>query len=245
MDKKGSHVGIVISFVIFITFLVFLYSALQPSIKIGRNKESTLDYLTDKLIEKLSSNLTRASININEEVPLSECIELMGFIEETKMNPPHIIVINEEGESYPSYLSDDGENLYIIREDSSFSFFKIYNSSEFDPTTKDQVTNCKDLDKELPENYEIGSLNSQVYIFEKRIIDLKEKYETEEGYEELKEELKLYSDDFGFSFTYSDGTKTETEQKDLDIEIHAKELTLQYVNEETNILQGRLNVWVW
>ena len=30
-SKKGSHVGVVVSFVIFVTFLIFLYTIIQPA----------------------------------------------------------------------------------------------------------------------------------------------------------------------------------------------------------------------
>lgn len=61
--KKGSHVGMMISFVIFVTFLVFLYSILQPVIKIRQNKELVLDSLKTELVNMLDSPTSVTEIN--------------------------------------------------------------------------------------------------------------------------------------------------------------------------------------
>ncbi|MCK4647518.1 hypothetical protein KAT24_01145 [Candidatus Pacearchaeota archaeon] len=79
MDKKGSHVGMMLSFVIFVTFLVFLYSILQPVIKIRQDKKLILDSLIIELAKMLdSTNYTRGSIrtlNENFVVNLNQIAE--------------------------------------------------------------------------------------------------------------------------------------------------------------------------
>ena len=62
MNKKGSHVGMMLSFVIFVTFLVFLYSILYPMIKTGQDKKLVLDNLILELAGMLDSNYTSGSI---------------------------------------------------------------------------------------------------------------------------------------------------------------------------------------
>ena len=61
MEKKGSHVGIMLSFVIFVTFLVFLYSVIQPIIKTGQEKKISLDSLKIELVIILDPDLTSYS----------------------------------------------------------------------------------------------------------------------------------------------------------------------------------------
>ena len=51
ISKKGSHVGVVVSFVIFVTFLVFLYTIVQPATVREKDRQYLLDYLTLNLIE--------------------------------------------------------------------------------------------------------------------------------------------------------------------------------------------------
>ena len=68
-NKRGSHVGIVLSFVIFVTFLAFLYTIIEPTIKIQQDKESLLNYLKIELMETFSADLTSTSITINKSLP--------------------------------------------------------------------------------------------------------------------------------------------------------------------------------
>ncbi len=63
MNKRGSHVGMMISFVIFITFLVFLYSILQPVIKTRQDKELVLDSLKTELLNMLNETTSVTEIN--------------------------------------------------------------------------------------------------------------------------------------------------------------------------------------
>ena len=44
-NKKATHVGVIFSFVIFITFLLFMVIILEPTSKIENEKKSTLEYL--------------------------------------------------------------------------------------------------------------------------------------------------------------------------------------------------------
>ena len=57
-NHRGSHVGVVISFVIFVTFLTFLYAILQPAIKLSGDEPGTLKYIEEKIIENTSRSLT-------------------------------------------------------------------------------------------------------------------------------------------------------------------------------------------
>ena len=58
MNKRGSHVGVILSFAIFITFMVFLYFIIEPAIRIQGDKQNILDNLERELLEKFSANLT-------------------------------------------------------------------------------------------------------------------------------------------------------------------------------------------
>ena len=51
--KGGTHVGMMLSFVIFITFITFLYTIIQPSIQVQKSKQVTLDVLKENLIREI------------------------------------------------------------------------------------------------------------------------------------------------------------------------------------------------
>jgi len=58
MNKKGSHVGFILSFAIFITFIVFLFVVFNPRINFKQNKEPILNHLETELLIMFDSDLT-------------------------------------------------------------------------------------------------------------------------------------------------------------------------------------------
>ena len=77
-NKLGSHVGMIISFVIFITFIVFLYTVVKPAITTGEDKQTILSALEMQILENISANLTTATVQIKNNQDIS--IELQSFL---------------------------------------------------------------------------------------------------------------------------------------------------------------------
>ncbi|GAI55565.1 unnamed protein product, partial [marine sediment metagenome] len=86
-NKNGSHVGIILSFVIFVTFTIFIYSILEPGLRSQREKQSLLEYLKGEISREITANLTTASLNINKSQQNQGCVELENFINLTDMKP--------------------------------------------------------------------------------------------------------------------------------------------------------------
>lgn len=239
-DKKGSHVGVVLSFVIFITFLAFLYSVLEPRLKIQKDKESFLDYLRLEILERVSNNLISISVTIEKTNP-QFCVQLDDFVSELNLNPV-IMAKGTEGELFPTQISE--ENLQIDRGAGEEFFFKIYSSEEFEEISGGDFSPCKAYQKD--EEYTIGLMRNDLYVFEKKIIELKEDYESEDGYEDLKETLKIpKGTEFGFSFIQSNGTILEANGQEGATDIFVREIPIQYVDQEANTLLGTLNIKIW
>ncbi len=249
MYKRGSHVGVVLSFVIFITFLVFLYSIIEPELRVQKDKESLLDYLKIELAEKVAANLTSITISINR-TSAHECVILKDLIEEAVVTS-HLIVKDELGNIANANISEsDNTNLIIDRENKEKVFFKIYNSQELPELEQATIHPCTSLEKDAefhgsPSGYSIPLVNKEIYIFEKKIIGLIKDYNGE-GYEDLREEIKIPSGtEFGFSFTYNNGTTIETEEKGIPKDVQVREIPVQYVDKKANILLGYVNIKVW
>lgn len=244
MKKKGSHVGIVLSFVIFITFLLFLYTMVEPSLRTQTDKEALLDYLKIELIERFSANLTSVTINTDKEV-LQNCIILKNLIGEVEVNF-NLIVKDKLGDISQAKISaDENNDLFIEREEIGLVFYKIYNSEEFEELNVEVPPSCKDLFKDqFPGGYTIGLVRTEEYIFETKVIELVEEYEN--NYEDLRSELKIpLGSEFGFGLTYKDGTKIGIEGQNISTNIYAEEIPVQYVNAEANISLGFINIQVW
>lgn len=236
--KKGSHVGVVLSFVIFIIFIIFIYVVIQPSIKL-KDRQGFLETLEGKIVDEASTDLTSVSVGgINQATP--QCIKLVGFFTKTGLGS-RFIVTNKGEDVLSAKISISGDDLLVIREGSE-SFFKIYESSEFD------VVNTKDVIPCSPKNYgngyNIGLVKTTQPIFESRIIGLIGDYNID--YETLKSDLTISSEsEFGFGFTYNNETSIATGEREILTSIYTSEAPIQYLSKNASMEAGSLNIKTW
>ncbi len=199
-DRRGSHIGIILSFVIFVIFMVFLYVAVKPAVKTGEDKKAFLEILKADLLENVSDNLTSAGININagKNPDNKNCVEFSNLITKLEIDEAtksQLVVKNETGNVLTFYVS--GADLEITRTERANSFFKIYHSPSFDAESGDSTPNCKKIEDD---EYTAGQITTEKYVFEKRIMQLKEDYETPGRYEKIKDEWKIPpGKEFGFN----------------------------------------------
>jgi len=262
-NKKASHVGMILSFVIFITFVVFLYVYLNPSVETPESKRDLLNEIGLRIINNISSSFSIISISIFDN-PETNCILLSDFLfasgiafeefndtGEVELTPANLIVKNGNYQIQESYSELQAKNLSIVinRINTEDNFFKIYYSREFDRLSENGIGSCSiipfESNKSLEEGYVIGSVDTGKYIFEKNLYDIVERYN--ENYEKLKSELRISpGNEFGFEFVLSDETKLiAMEDAPSSGNIYAEEIPVQYVDEDANILSGFINVKVW
>ena len=236
MNKKGSHIGFVLSFIIFTTFLIFLYPLLiKPAIESNKDNQYLLDGLKIKLTEEISAELTISSVEANTGTN-QNCIELSNFISNTGINS-NIIIKNHVGVIQQGNVS--GDSLRINRGDNNDVFFKVSYSEEFD-VLNDPIITCKKIQEN---QYEIGLVRTEKYVFETKIINLINRYES--NYESLKITLELPErNEFDFSFIYDNKTSIGI-KKEVSVNIYAKDIPVQYVNKKGDILLGNINIRIW
>ena len=238
-NKRGSHVGVILSFLIFVTFMAFLYTAIAPAIKIRGDKQSVLNSLKIEIVENVSEYLTSITTIINPEVT-ENCLELRDFMDKTLVNS-RLIVKNNSGNVFMTNFSRG--NLFLDRGGSKTDFFKVYLSKEFREIGEKIIKPCKIL-KEGKEGYTIGSINVKKYLFETKIIELKNMYES--NYTSLKRYFNISNiNEFGFDFKYNNGTTIGTKSEDTQTSVYIEEMPVQYVDKEANILQGVMKIRVW
>lgn len=243
-NRSGSHVGMILSFVIFITFVVFIYTVVSPNINTAESKKNLLNEIGLRLIENMSSNFTSLSVSIESSAnPPTNCITLEGVLYYAGISP-NVIVRNSAQTDQPVHYNPatDFNNLRINRATRTDLFFKIYYSPEFEKIPEESITSCSLVPFEG--GYEIGSLNSGKYIFEKDMYWLVDYYKM--YYDKLKSELRISpGNEFGFEFVLSNGTRIIAVGDLPTQNIYAEEIPVQYIDEEANILSGFINVKVW
>ncbi len=244
-NRSGSHVGMIISFVIFITFIVFLYTVVNPVINIGENKKATLDYIDSKIMENVSANFTTASVDFTNN-PGQNCILLVSLLFDLQISNPAIVVKNETGNIQEAY--EQTYSLAINRKVLGNRFFKVYQSSEFDrllplpaSLTPPPESRCKTMSES---SYDVGSVTVGTYAFERELYKLIDYYKAD--YEKLKQDFKVSpGSEFGFDFVQGNGTRISIGQAPESVSVYAEEIPLQYIDNQANILSGFINIKVW
>jgi hypothetical protein len=230
ITKKGSHVGIVLSFVIFVTFVMFFYLMIQPALA-TESKQAVLNTLEGSIIEMASAELTAASVFV--EIPPQDCARLDDFFGDTEMGGK-IIVLDENGNTVTA--KKNSQDLYVEREE--HTFLKIYESEEFSAIDEGQISPC------IPMDYEFGLVKNTTEIFETKILYIIERHG--DDYQTLKQDLNVPAgSEFGFNFTYADGKSVSTVDSAAKTSIFAEEFPVKYITDDAEIKAGILRIKVW
>jgi len=239
IGKRGSQVGFVLSFIIFVVFVFFLFVIVQPSLKTGNSQnlpENTINQIKKLTLE----NLTTVSVSLDKTNPQS-CVQLMDFFGNSGAGN-RLVAKNDLGGSLSLTISSNGNDLYVEKNSSDF-FVKVYESDEFNQTTTGTISPCQQF-IEGSSGYTLGLIKTDETIFASKIVMIFDNYTAD--YDELKNYLRVPSgNDFGMGFQYSNGTIISTLGPKSNVNIYAYEIPVQYVNQNSNIESGFINVRTW
>lgn len=239
MNKKGTHVGMILSFLIFVTFLAFLYSITQPATKTKQDKLDLMSYLETELMNTFSDDLITIIIDNSEEGCLkfewTEDLGGLGAIAKKVTDSGGA----EVEEQISSFADDEGSTTIEGIEGK----IKFYYSNQFE---KEQEEYCDN--PIIAKNYEISLFRTTQGVFESKIKNISEEIGKSRGYYgQLKEKLGMaFDDEFGFSLMDENRNPIAgTEEKEVNADIYSEEIPIQYLDEEANIKPGFLVVKVW
>lgn len=230
LSKKGSHIGIILSFMIFVVFLVFLFSALQPALKVEKDKEAILEHITNSITELSSDNLIIENVVIDNTGGEYDCVEIDKI--ETDKN----IIVKSGDVVIPYYLNGQ---IIVGNLGAEKYLFKIYYSDSINQQLSSKPTCTADKIKTSPE---IGFVNNETVIFISKFDEL-----VNENYDLLKIKLGVGAGtDFSFSLLDAEKEKING-MKDTQIStnIYVNEFPVLYSNENAEIKSGFINVKVW
>jgi hypothetical protein len=225
MNKRGSHVGIIASFSIFVLFLVGIYFVLDPMLRLERDKQLALEYLEAELLTKFSSNLTKAIINKSGVTSLC-CYDTDVGVESNLYS----IAKKEDGTILrSSYKASDG--LLSINSDGEEFVWVYYSPVEF---------YNEDYGSFSCWNTDVASVRTSKEIFEKKIID-----DGINDFDNLVTAMNLPNTEFSFSFEMENGTILSAGEKNTSVNIYAREIPIQYIDFNATNLAGKLTIRVW
>lgn len=242
MNKKGSHISIILSIVMFVGFLVFIYALLGPAIEFQKNRQLAIDHLNKKIIERASSNLTTVTFLVSDTytydpLHLGNCIELSHLTDFENLN----YSVKDENNMYIDSFTS-GTKFEIPWDGVNTDFLKIFYTNETLIENTRTDADCDPLI--LPTDYTIEYNNTDEKIFETKIGDLLLIYDLD--YNDFKQSLDIpFETEFGFNFTYGNGTSIGTPANTLAPEIYVQDFTVEYVDIEANINPGTLSIIIW
>lgn len=239
-NKKGSHVGFVISFVVFVTFLVFLFAVLQPAITREDTKEYVLNSLKFRILENVSYETTTVSLNVEENSGNDECITLSnidgtGIPSEFQGN---LLIKNYLGDKLNYELS--GQNINVETGQNFEGILRVSYSDVLAPGQTSQ-SGC------VTKSYSVGIKKNDSQITETGFTNLESYYDS--NYDTLKSKFGV-SENSEFSFTLFDSGRneiinSEKESPPQSIDIYVSETPVKYMNSTGGTKLGFLVINVW
>jgi len=232
-NKKGSHVGMVLSFTLFIIFLIFVYTIVGSPIKTRRENENIFQDIQEKILDDVSEEIYVTRISNFELLTGEDCYEISN--PENDFSEINSIVIGQElDEEIGSTIEGD-----LTKINPSMGFIKIYYSeTSFENTEEFNGTNCKLIG--------VDSIFKEERILEKKIISLIEKMAN--NYSLLKEEFGIGGNvDFHLEFNYENETKIGSSEfnEELKREVFARSFFISYLASHAREKTGRFLIRVW
>lgn len=238
-NKNGSNVSFVISFILFITFVIFIYALLNYRVSTSQEKSNSLMNLEEQIIPMISGNMTTTSVDVNVSTSNS-CLIFSNLLSYTGIGSS-VIAQDSSGNNFVANISSDSSSLYINRGGSQETFFRVYSSSEF-PSVASSTGSCQALTQ--GNGYNIGITSTGSYVLQSKVIAVLQNYSS--NYTGLKNNLKINpSDEFGFAFTYNNGTRVSTNKSNVAVNVYSERLPVQYISSSSGISNGFIDINVW
>ncbi len=235
LNKKASHVGMILSFVIFVTFLIYIFSVLEPTIKTGPPKTDSLGILKNRVLTDVTSELVTITykLNLSEDSKDETCLEIPLKDDYSDLN---ISVVNMDDNVINSYKQEGS----VVFENPEEDFIKIKHVN-FDINSS---YSCSDSFNLESKEYAIQSIKIREYVFVSEILDFLKEYDS--NYTNLKNSLGVATgDEFAIDFKYENGTILSSREKFPDKNIFVKDVSVQYVDMKTKLNLGELKIKIW
>jgi len=244
-DVRGiGHVEMIISFVLFLGFLSFIFIAFNP-LKVEKNN-AVLDSLVYSIEENLGVDVSRVSIASTSDWTDKNCVKIKNddLINDLKCVNRNIIIKGEK-------INGDEINLeYFKSSDKSFEFeissdaviYNLYCSDEFGPSTS-PLSGCKNINEKS--DYNIGIIVDKKYYSDKKLEEFENRISSD--YDALKKEYAGSSGDIGFEVRDIEGQIIYEDKKATPkgVDVMAKTFQIDVIDESANIKDYSMTVYLF
>ncbi len=238
-NKKGSHVGVVVSFVVFVTFLVFLYLIIQPATIQARDKQYILDYLKLNLAEDSTIEITSVTIEV-EDTGSKNCVNLQNIDEAIIPSElfGNLVFKNSSGDVLVYEIQ--GQGIEVGTGTNYAGIITVYYSPDI-IGEQGSLGGCN------PHSDPQGVIKTYTEITEEKLNALSNLYTFD--YEGLKAMFGIPDDtDFNFYILNSEREvviSAKNSEIPSNTNVFVEETPLQYMNGDGNVVFGFLKLEVW
>jgi hypothetical protein len=222
MKKAISHIEIILSFVIFVGFLIVILAIFNP-FKAADGSRTSLDILERGI--KNYANVEVASVTIKLNVLENGCF----YFDSNLSN----IVVRDKNNNFAEGYYNDGK-IYILGED---DFYHIYSSEEFSERTFSG--SCHEIF-----DYKLGIAENYNFISNVSLINFVKEYNQE--YEKLKNKIGM-TNDFSFNIQETGGDMLLSVSKTIpkNVRVIARDIPIQIVYSTGEFKTAILNIRTW
>jgi hypothetical protein len=259
-NKKGSHVEIVISFAIFVTFLVFMYSILEPAVKKPKSKEYILESTKSAIMDYLMEEVLVYSLRIDEDEVSAQggsCFAIASHLINTNVTVKNgdNVIDSRLTKEYDSLNTQEYDQLSILYYSNDYT---VYLSKEFGVGTYPSSCNTK-LELCTPSTpddercYTLTKIGKEDHIFKSKIEKMRQDYDTQAGLNSLRNMIGIPAGtEFYFELLNLSRdvlVKPDNEPKiDENINLYIEEFPISFIDENNdpgNKQGGFFVVKVW
>lgn len=228
INKKGSsHVGIVLSFTLFVTSIIFLYNIVGAPVQDIDEKTDNIDFIKSNFISYNSEDIVIARIPAS-----AQCVTISN--PDFDFDSPQIYANSNGNEIGASIVGGTSEIAL------SSEMTKVYYSnSSFEKEIEYTSGGCISTQP--------SSISYDNIILEKNINQLTEILNDNET--QFRDIMKISNDyEFAFIFEFSNGTRIGhdiTEDRNIKTNIYSREYIVNYLSLKGNNQLGKLEIKIW
>jgi len=227
-NKKGSHVGIILSFTLFITFLIFIFIIIGPPTNLTIEKNELIPILERSILEKISEEII--TIRIYDKENLTGCVQTS--IPENDFTNPTFLVFDSDLEEI---ASDSVSSQFLLEGGRNFTKIHFSNGS-FSQNQELSIGGCTDIGAD--------SITREERITEKLILNLMGEIQTE--YDEIKNNLGIsIQDEINLLFDYLNGTRLGIDTTKPKSNVYAETIKIDYLNPNAEEKIGEIIIQIW
>lgn len=233
IKKTQSHVEMIVSFVIFVGFVVAMFFIFNPIKTIGVNK-TFLDITQEKIISNWTITYQTLSIIINSSTNQKSCIKI-----ENKPALSQNFIVKDQSENILSSGHDINYDYFWFSSAADNRYYLLIFSELFQGSS---LPDCQYLLK--PGEYSLGSSNTYNTVLYENMASFIEAYNKD--YEKLKFNLGLQND-FMFNIYDEDNNLLYNTSRLVSKQsrVIARDIPVLTINQNTELKHLTINLRVW